>query len=259
MSRDYRICFLVLIFCFPFPLFSQNSVSEYIQKGDEFAKAFDHEKALQAYTKAHTANSANCKALWKIAEAQINLGEEADKSVQRQRYYLAERWARKAVRFCPDEANAHFFVAVASGLLALYEGGKQKIQRSVEVKAEAEKTLQLDPDHHGAYHALGRWNQELASLSWLEKTAARIIYGGVPPGASSEAAVENFKKAIAIKPDWIAHHKELGVTYMKMARWRKARKEFGKVLALPIQDHMDDVHKKEARELLERVEEKITD
>ncbi len=233
-------------------LFAQNSY-DHILKGDEYTRAFDNENALKEYMRAFKADSTNCTALWKIAEAHINLGEEADEIAQRQHYYLAEKWARKAVALCPDTANAHFFLAASRGLLALYEGAKIKIRRSREVKEELEKTIQLDPNHHGAYHALGRWHRELANLSWLEKTLAKIIYGGVPPGANYEDAVAYFKKAIAIKPDWINHHKELGITYMRMKKWDLARKEFETALALPIADHQDEMHKRECRKLLEEI------
>ncbi|MFQ5863895.1 MAG: hypothetical protein ACE5IW_01545 [bacterium] len=227
-----------------------------MSKGDEYAGAFDNEKALKEYVKAYEVDSNNCTALWKIAEAHINLGEEADPITQRQHYYVAEKWARKAITLCPDTANAHFFVAVSSGLLALYEGGKAKIQRSQEVKAEVEKTLQFNPNHHGAYHVLGRWHRELASLSWVEKLLAKIIYGGVPPGASYEAAVVNFKKAIEIKPSWINHHKELGLTFMAMKKWDLAIQEFETLLELPIADHQDEFHKHKCRKFLQTIIEK---
>ena len=208
----------LLILIFYTSISAQNSY-DYIAKGDQYLQHFDNPKALEQYRKAYQVDSTNCTALWKMAETHVNLGEEAGKITQRQHYYLAEKWARKAVSVCPDTANAHFFVAVTTGLLALYEGGQRQIQRSKEVKEEAEKTLEIDPNHHGAYHVLGRWHRELANLSWIKKTLAKIIYGGVPPGASMEAAVRNFKKAIAIKPDWINHHKELGLTYMEMGKW----------------------------------------
>jgi len=234
-----------------------STTKEYLRKGDEFAAAFDHQKALEQYQQAHKADSTNCAALWKISETYINLGEEAPKEKEVQYYYVAEKWARKALQQCPNEANAHFFFGVSAGKLALHEGGKQKIERSREIKEELEKTLELDPNHHGAYHGLARWHRELANLSWILKAAAKIIYGGVPTGASMEKAIEYFEKAIAVKPDWINHHRQLGKTYMMLEEWEKARTEFETVLELPIQDHEDEKHKKECRQLLKGIKDKI--
>lgn len=247
-----KILTTILALIFSLNLSAQSSW-DYIAKGDEYAQAFDNRKALEQYLRAYKTDNNNCTTLWKIVEAYVNLGEEADKIEQREYYYLAERWARNAVSSCPDTANAHFFLAVSIGLVALYEGGKTKINLSKEVKKEAEKTLELDPNHHGAYHVLGRWNRELANLNWFLKAAAKIIYGGVPAGASNEAAVANFKKAIEIKPDWINHHKELGLTYMKMKKWNLARLQFEIALDLPIADHQDEFHKQKCRELLKKI------
>ncbi len=244
---------VLLVECiFVFNLYAQNS-ADLISQGDQFAKSFDNKSALESYLKAYHADTIDCTAMWKIAEAYINVGEDSDEKVQKQYCYLAERWARRVAVACPDTANGHFFIAVSSGLLALHEGGKQKIKRSKEVKEEAEKTLARDPDHHGAYHALGRWNRELADLSWFLRTAAKIVYGGVPTGASFEAAVANFQKAIEISPNWIAHHKELGITYLKMKKWDWARQEFERALELPIADHQDEWHKQECQKFLESI------
>lgn len=236
-------------------LFAQNA-TDHIALGNRFAKEFDNEKALAEYLQAYQADTSNCTALWRIAEAYINLGEEAEKSIKSQYYYMGEKWAKRAVNSCPCTANGYFFVAVASGQLALYDGGKNKVNRSKEVKAAAEKALELDPNHHGAYHILGRWHTELASLNWFLKAAAKIVYGGVPPGASYEAAVANFKKAIEISPNWINHHRQLGELYMRMKEWELARQEFKLALQLPIADHEDERHKKKCRKLLKKIQNK---
>lgn len=235
---------------------SAQSALDYIARGDEYKDRFEIQKALEEYKSAFKADSSNCKTLWKIAESHIDLGEEADEILQRQHYYVAEKWAKKTVSKCPNEPNAHFFIAVSSGLLALYEGGKQKVRRSKEIKIEAERTLQLDPQHHGAYHVLGRWHRELANLSWFLKAMAKIIYGGIPPGASNEGAVENFKKAIELAPQWVNHYKELGLTYMETEKWDEARNAFEQALTLPISDHQDEMHKRDCKKLLKKLEKK---
>ena len=251
-ERFYSKFFFLFFIFSPLNLWAQTT-GVHIAKADSFAAIFDFERALDEYKKASKADAGNCTALWKISETYINLGEEAHKKVKSQYFYTAEKWALKAEERCPDEPNGHFFAAVAAGKLALFEGGKSKVNRSREIKAKAEKTLELDPKHHGAYHVLGRWHRELANLSWFLKAAAKIIYGGVPTGASNEAAIENFKKAIEIEPDWINHHRQLGKTYLLLDEWEKARQEFGKVLELPIADHEDKWHKQESEKLLEEI------
>ncbi len=230
-----------------------DGVERYLQQGFAYKRAFDNQNALEIYKKAHALDPTNCSAIWRMAEAYVDLGEDADEKLQRQYFYLAEKWARQAVAQCPDSANAHFMLAMASGHLALLESGGRQLKRSKEVKAEAERTLELDPGHHGAYHLLGRWHAEVAGLSWVRKAAAKIVYGGVPPGASYTAAIENLKKAIAISPNWIHHHRELGEIYVKLKQYDLARQEFETVLRLPIRDHEDARHKARCREWLKRL------
>jgi len=230
----------------------RDSAAVYVQFGIRSARAFDHQKALDAYKRAHQIDPTNCSALWRIAEAYVNLGEEADEKVKQQYFFVAEKWARKAIEACPDTANAHFILAVAAGHLALRVSGGTKLKYSKVVKTEAEKTLALQPDHHGAHHLLGRWHAEMAGLSWVLKTAAKVIYGGLPP-ASYELAIEHFKRAIEIAPEWINHHRQLGEIYMKLKKWDLARQAFQKVLELPIQDHEDARHKARVRKLLEKI------
>ena len=136
------------------------------------------------------------------------------------------------------------------------EGGKTKIELSKELKAEADKAIELDPTHDGAYHIIGRWHREIANLSWVLKAAAKIVYGGVPKGASNENAIANFEKAIKLRPDKTIHHLELGKTYKEMKKWKEARQALQKVLDLPIIDVGDEARKKEAKELLEEIKNK---
>jgi hypothetical protein len=106
----------------------------------------------------------------------------------------SERLARRCVALYPDSAQAHFILALALGRAANLAGGKRRIALSKEIKLQADSTLALNPRHFGAMHILGRWHYGIASLSWLERSFAKIIYGGVPPGASMEKARSYFDR-----------------------------------------------------------------
>ncbi len=232
------------------------TAQDWIAEGDSLYAKFDNAGALQAYAKAVQLDSANCEALWKLARAYVDVGETKKSKKERKRDYLtAEQLARKAVSLCPDSANTHFILAVAVGRVALLTGGKKKVELSREVKEEAEKAIAIDPNHDGALHVLARWHREVANLSGFLKMAAKVIYGGLPP-ASNEKAVEYFKRAIAVNPDHINHHLELGRTYQMMKKYDLARQEYEKVLQLPVKDADDPEHKEEAKKLLEKIKNK---
>ena len=109
----------------------------------------------------------------------------------------------------------------------------------------AEKAIELNPDNDTAHHVYARWHRKVATLSGIAKTFAKVLYGGLPP-ASLEKAEEHFQKAIALKPDHINHHLELGITYEMMEEWQKADAAYDKVAALEAKNNMDQKYKAEA-------------
>jgi len=231
---------------------AQQTVADYVALGDKAYDAYDNPGSFKEYQLAFKLDSTHCEVLWKISRAHINIGEVAEKEVQRSNYYDGEKYARMAVRRCPDNADAHQALAIAVGRVALMEGGKKKVELSKEVKAEAEKTLQLDPQKDIAHHVLARWHREVTHLSGVLKMFAKVLYGGLPP-ASDELAVSHFQKALELNPQYINHHLEMGITYEYMEQWDKAREEYKKVAALPIGAFNDKAHKTEAAERLAKI------
>ena len=174
-----------------------------------------------------------------------------DEKEQEARYEEAVAFALRAVAADSSSAQGWFQYGKAYGRLALFKGGKTKVNMSREVKVAFEKAIEIDPRHAGSLHGLARWHREVANLSWLLKTAAKIIYGGLP-SASNEEAVRLFEQAIEIEPDSITHHLELGKTWLEMKEKEKARAEFELVLALPEGDAEDPEWKVEAEELMKK-------
>jgi Tfp pilus assembly protein PilF len=59
---------------------------------------------------------------------------------------------------------------------------------------------------------LGRWNYEVANMNIFMTGLLKLVYGGLPH-ASNQAAVDNFKKAVALAPNRIIHHLQLAHVY----------------------------------------------
>ena len=227
-----------------------------VHAGDAAFKAFDNKAAREAYGRAVAVDSSNYEALWKLARAYIDVGQAAKDAEQKQNYFMGEKIARRCGALHPDSAEGHFFLAVAVGRVALMVGGKKKIALSKEVKVEAEKALEINPKHDGAMHAIGRWNYELANLSWFLKAAAKIIYGGVPTGASNEQAKAWFEKALAISADKPVHHLWLGETLIELEDYTNARKHLEACVALKDFFWDDPKNKAQAQERLDDIKNK---
>ena len=156
----------------------------------------------------------------------------------------------RAVVLAPADAKGHLELAVALGNVALFRGGKEKVRLAHEVKSEVDRALALDPKNDRAHHVLARWNRGVAELSFFERSAAKVLFGGVPEGASMDTAIAEFEKAIALDPNYANHHLELGRTYLKVKLKTKAREEFEKALACPQESIFDADYKREAQQLM---------
>ena len=60
----------------------------------------------------------------------------------------------------------------------------------------------------------------------------------------------NFFNSVAIQPDRVIHHVELGRTYAALGRKQEARAELNKGLALPSREKDDNESKDRARKAL---------
>jgi tetratricopeptide (TPR) repeat protein len=138
------------------------------------------------------------------------------------------------------------------GKLALFQGGRQKVELSKEVKAEAEKAVALDPNEDLAYHVLGVWNREMVELNWMLKKFAEVLYGRFPP-ASMDEALRDLRKASALAPNVVPHQVELGVTLAAARQWEEAKTTLDHALAMPKSWVTDDVYKEQAKQTRARV------
>jgi tetratricopeptide (TPR) repeat protein len=236
------------------PMAREVSLAAALRDGDAAFQAFDNETARHCYQRAFAIDSTDCSVLWKLARSDVNRGLSSPNDEKSRWFTSGERLARRCVALYPDSTEAHFFLAVAIGQMTKVVGNKRKIELSKDVQHEAEATLALDPKHAGAMHILGRWNYEIASLGWLSKVAAKIVYGGVPPGASYQQAKEWFERAIVVRPDMPLNHLWLGETLIKLDDYRRARDELETCLSLHDVLWDDSVTKARAQKQLHEIE-----
>lgn len=222
--------------------------------GDAASQAFDNETARLCYQRAFAIDSTNCDVLYRLARADIQRGLISPEDEKLRWYASSEGLSRRCVSLCPDSSEAHFILAVTIGQMTRVVGGKRRIELSKEVKREAEATLSLDPRHAGAMHVLGRWNYEVAGLGWFSRLAAKVIYGGVPPGASYQQAKEWFERAIAVRPDMPLNYLWLGETLIKLDDYAGAREALQTCVNLGDVLWDDDLTKALAQKKLREIE-----
>ena len=237
-----------------FPNAREVMLAAALRDGDSAFRAFDNETARICYVRAFAIDSTDCGVLWKLARANVHHGMVAPEDERARWFASSEGLARRCVALYPDSSEGHFFLAVAIGQMTKVVGGKRKIELSKDVKREAELTLSLDREHYGAMHVLGRWNYEVASLGWLSKATAKIVYGGVPPGATYAQAKEWFERAIAVRPDMPLNRLWLGETLIKLKDYPGAREELRMCLDLDDVLWDDGLTKAKAQRKLREIE-----
>jgi tetratricopeptide (TPR) repeat protein len=227
--------------------------AEAIAQGDSAYARADLPQARSQYASALAASQDSFPALCRLARVESEMAEDVAGDEQKQLVMSAEQHARAAVRVAPDSAAGHEWLAVVLGRKALHEGPKRRLALAREVKAEADRALELNPNSGRAFHVRGRWNREVASLNFVERLGAGAL-GGVPKGASMENAARDLERAVALDPGFINHHLELGRTYLQLHRTEDARRELERAVSLaPGASPHDARYQQQARELLARL------
>jgi tetratricopeptide (TPR) repeat protein len=200
-------------------------------------------------------------ALWRLSRAIISRSNiELDKHTSRQLLKEGFKYANSAIQIQPEGAEGFTCIAICAGNLSSLEGGKTKIEWAEIARDAAEYAIELDDRNDLAYLVLGIWNREVASLGGFTRLAAKIFYGGAPSGASIDQSESYLRRAIEIEPEFLNHHRELGITLMHMKRYEEAVREFETGLKLTSrgpEDHMyrADIPQRlnEARKQMERM------
>ena len=159
--------------------------------------------------------------------------------------------AEQAVKADPKNAQAHLALAIALGKWTDYVDAKTKVAISRQIRSEAERAIALDPKLDLAYHVLGRWHLELATVNPLARLGAKLTVGNLPP-ASLQEAVRNLEKAAQLSPKTIIHHQQLALAYQAVGKRNEAAAQWRMVLDLPSTDREDEQAKRQARTALGR-------
>ncbi len=221
-----------------------------LEQGDALEEKMLTQEALKAYLQLETAGRKDAELLYRIAMEYSQLIPDTVSRSEKQRLgEVALSYSKQAVAADGNCARAYLSLSVSYGRLAFFQDNQTKLTYSRLVRANAETALRLDPKLDYAYYILGAWNFEIANLDFLRRGLAAVIYGGLPE-ASNEKAVEYLQKAVALAPQRVSHHIELGRTYAAMGKHNLARDELELGLALSIRAIDDLEMKRLGRETL---------
>ena len=224
--------------------------AEAVERGDRLMAESRTEDAIEAYRAGLATHPDDPTLLWKTARAISNLADETPgETGDEARMEEAVELSRRAVGSGSGISRTHTTLAASLGKLALFQGGKRKVELAREVGREARRAAELDPQDFAPFTVLGVLERELATLNPLLRGFAGALFGGVPD-ASLERSAALLERAARLAPAYVAPHLELARTYVEMDREGEARVELEKAIALPARERLDTVLQDRARELL---------
>ncbi|HTQ30330.1 MAG TPA: hypothetical protein VMI53_03895 [Opitutaceae bacterium] len=230
-----------------------DSADALVQRALAAEDRFDSKTALACLLKADAIRPSDPFILQKISEQYSDSVEDlSDPAAQRPLAEKALAYAQRAAALQPNNAVNVLSVAISYGKLSLCSDTRTEIRDSRLVKEYAERALALDPNYDWAYHVLGRWNYELASLGATRRFFAKLIYGGLPPASSTEA-VRLLRRAVELAPKTVSHHVDLGFAYLADKQPALARAEFELAAGMPPAEKYDVEEKKRAQAALARL------
>lgn len=230
---------------------AQNFDSCY-QQGLRLELALNEKGALAKFTEAQKTKPYNLEVLYKCSELCSRIGNRETNTQSRDKYYEnALAFAKLAYQHYPHSDDANVAMSIALGRIALTKSGKEKITTVKLIKQHAEKAIKANPSNFKAWHILGKWNYEVSNLSFIERAATKILYGGLPP-ASLHFAIEAYDKARKLNPYFCLNYLELAKAYYSNNESSKAIAMLSLIPPIPNTNEDDLIIKKEASVLMKK-------
>jgi tetratricopeptide (TPR) repeat protein len=248
--------FLTVVTAFLFPIFLYaQDVTTLIKEANSFESSLNEEAAFDKLKQVLRIEPRNFFALWKCSELCSRIGNRKPTTAQKQDYFKAGRiYAETAIKVNPSAADGYYALSVAMGRLAMLTGGKDRIKAVKAIKFNADKALQLNPEHGRAWHVIGKWNYEVSNLNAFEKTAVKIFYGGLP-SASLDSSIKAYEKSKQLEPAFALNNLELAKAYIRNDERQKAIQLLKEMPSIPPKTEDDAQIQKEGKKLLEKIEE----
>ena len=251
--RPLRACLLVGMLSLVCSGARAETADDLIAKGDVFDERLQPSEALEFFLPAEKLEPNNAELLVRIARQYRHLMSDTSSKKEKLRLgHISLGFAQRAATLAPKDPEAQLSPAISYGKMLPFMKSKDQVDASPKIKESVDRTLQLNPKSDTAWHILGRWNRVLADISPLKRVLAGALYGNLPV-TTHEAAEKCLLKAIALNPNRVMHHIELGRIYAAMGRKEDARKVIEKGLAMPNKEKDDAEMKTIGQELLKKL------
>jgi tetratricopeptide (TPR) repeat protein len=240
---------LFLILLLSLPSWAQTAAEYYQQAKDKIAK-LDETGAYPLLLKAIKLDNKNADLLTCTAFYASREGNRQKNKELRNAYFeQAKIFIDAAIKITPNDVETNYVLAVVLGRIALVSSSKEKVAVSRHIKEVVDKAIQLNPNHAGSWHALGRWNYEISQLNFVEKAAVNMLFGGLPTG-DLKSALTAYAKSIQLNPLAALYYLDYAIALNKNNQTDLAKTILQKLLTIPNSTQDDASIKLQAQALL---------
>lgn len=238
----------ILLLTIPAVHFGQDIVG--LQREAERLEPTNQEEAFKRYGQVLKLQPFNINALCKCSELCSSIGHrQFSEAVQLTYFNDARRYAQTALRVQPRNSEANFVMCLAMARIALLASGKEKMDAISAIKRYAEASIKSNPNNFKPYHALGKWYYEVSDLNGIERTAVKMLYGGLPT-ASLKDAIYNYEKSRTLNPAFTLNYLELARCYHRDNQNARAIEMLNKFIAMPARTQDEMEAREEGKKLL---------
>lgn len=188
--------------------------------------------------------------LWRLARAYSDMCELSEEVNEKKLYAQdGKEEAEAALEKGEESAECHQWYAVLCGQLAEHESIQRRILSGFSFKEHVDKAIALQPDNAMAHFLLGRWNYQVAHLTWLEKKTAAALFES-PLSATVQDALQSFLKVEELQPGFSkAGRVYISKCYRELGKNTEARQWMKLALELPDVTKEDSAFMKDLKEL----------
>jgi tetratricopeptide (TPR) repeat protein len=250
-----RRCFVFLVFSilFSITVYGQD-VAAIVKEAQRLEAALNEKAAFNKFKEVLQVQPNHLLALTKCSELASRISKREKSKVIREAYYsIAKSYATTALKVDATSSDANAAMAIAMGRAALDKSGKEKVAAVKDIKKYCDLALKYNPNNYVAWHIIGKWHYEVSNLNGLERTAAKIFFGGLP-SASLKESIQAYEKAKTLDASFVLNYLELARAYKRNNEKQKAISMLTILASLPNKTEDDPNIKEEASKFLKELQ-----
>lgn len=240
---------VIAVFCFNAGLIAQPT-AQILEKAHQ-TKEMNYKESLSLFESVLAQEPDYYEALYEAAFLNTKIGKKTKNTKDRDYHYkLGMERAEKCLKLRPDDPHSWFIIAVGLGRMTEIQEAKTRVENSRRIRELTERVVSTTPDFAAAWHVLGRLHYRLSNMTMVERAAANVFYGGLPPGSNNQVAIECYKKAVALRPDYLLYKLDLASAYWMTGNKTEAKALYQEIVNAKATTEDDPVYKTDAASMI---------